>query len=193
MLSKIKSFIEHALSFIAKLLHKAGFSPSILSLIGLFFAFSSALTYYKSNFNFEKICLAALLMLISGFFDAIDGVVARKYRVASSFGGILDSTLDRLSEIAIYFGLILGGLTSVKIGLAALSSSLMVSYIRARAEAEGLKLSGVGLAERPERLIILALFSFLNKIQIGLIIIFLASILTIIQRFIYAFKKLKGR
>jgi archaetidylinositol phosphate synthase len=105
---------------------------------------------------------------------------------------LLDSTLDRLSEITIYFGLILGKLTSVEIGLAALSSSLMVSYVRARAEVEGLKLSGVGLAERPERLIILALFSFLNKIQIGLIIIFFLSSLTIIQRFIYAFKKLKG-
>jgi archaetidylinositol phosphate synthase len=192
MLSKIKGLIESALSFIAELLHKAGFSPSFLSLIGLIFAFFSGFIYYKSNFIFERICLAALLLLISGFFDAIDGVVARKYGEASSFGGLLDSTFDRLSEIIIYFGLILGGLTSVEIGLAALSSSLMVSYIRARAEVEGLKLSGVGLAERPERLIILALFSFLNKIQIGLIIIFFASSLTIIQRFIYAFKKLKG-
>ncbi|MBS7658433.1 MAG: CDP-alcohol phosphatidyltransferase family protein [Candidatus Bathyarchaeia archaeon] len=192
MLSKIKGYIESALSFIAELLHKAGFSPSTLSLIGLIFGFFSGFTYYKSNFIFERICLAALLMLISGFFDAIDGIVARKYGEASSFGGLLDSTLDRLSEIAIYFGLILGGLTSVEIGLGALTSSLMVSYVRARAEVEGLKLSGVGLAERPERLIILALFSFLNKIQIGLIIIFFFSSLTIIQRFIYAFKKLKG-
>ncbi|MEM2356364.1 MAG: CDP-alcohol phosphatidyltransferase family protein [Candidatus Bathyarchaeia archaeon] len=192
MLSKIKGYIESTLSFIAELLHKAGFSPSTLSLIGLIFGFFSGFTYYKSNFIFERICLAALLMLISGFFDAIDGIVARKYGEASSFGGLLDSTLDRLSEIAIYFGLILGGLTSVEIGLGALTSSLMVSYVRARAEVEGLKLSGVGLAERPERLIILALFSFLNKIQIGLIIIFFFSSLTIIQRFIYAFKKLKG-
>jgi len=192
MLSKIKGSIESALGFIAKLLHETGLSPSILSLIGFLFAFSSSLIYYKSNFIFERICLAALLMLISGFFDVIDGVVARKYGEVSSFGGLLDSTLDRLSEIAIYSGLILGKLTSVEIGLAALLSSLMVSYIRARAEVEGLKLSGVGLAERPERLIILALFSFLNKIQIGLIIIFFFSSFTIIQRLIYAFKKLKG-
>ena len=177
----------------ADLFYKVGFSPSTLSFVGLAFSLLSAYLYYTASFKLEKIYLAAFFLLVSGFFDAVDGALARKYKRVTRFGGVLDSTLDRIGEIMVYFGVIAGRLSSLEIGLIALSFSLMVSYSRARAEMEGLNLSGVGLVERPERLIILVLASFLNKIQAGMVIIALASVLTTIQRVFYAYKKLKGK
>ncbi|HID17127.1 TPA: CDP-alcohol phosphatidyltransferase family protein, partial [Candidatus Bathyarchaeota archaeon] len=162
-----------------------------LSLLGLAFAALSALAYYRAGTSVERLYLAASLLLASGFFDAVDGAMARRYKEATRFGGVLDSILDRVGEIFIYLGIVIGGLASFEVGVVALSFSLMVSYVRARAEAEGLKLSGVGFAERPERLLILAIASFANNVQVGLIVIALASIFTMIQRIIYAYKKLK--
>ena len=87
-------------------------------------------------------------MLISGLFDALDGAIARIYGEATKFGGFFDSVLDRYADAVVLSGIIVGGLTNLIWGLAALFGSLLVSYARARAEAAGVKMESVGLAER---------------------------------------------
>ena len=129
-------------------------------------------------------------MLASGIFDALDGVIARIYGEATSFGGFFDSLLDRYADAVILFGIILGDLTETTWGIAALMGSLLVSYSRARAEATGVKMESVGLAERAERIVLLALASFLSYVWIDALnwgILFLAIItnLTVVQRAIY--------
>ncbi len=89
-----------------------------------------------------------LVLLIGSFLDAVDGAMARKY------------ALDRLGEIALYSGLIAGSLIQPWIGIWALSAALMVSYVRARVGVEGVTLKGIGIAERPERLLILIVATF---------------------------------
>jgi len=128
-----------------------------------------------------------LVLVVSSYFDAVDGAMARKYSKVSRFGGVLDSVLDRVSEIALYGGLLAGGLVPVWIGLWALTASLMVSYVRARVSVEGVTLKGVGIAERPERLLILMVATLLwplsSEILAGgiLLIAVLASV-TVIAR-----------
>jgi archaetidylinositol phosphate synthase len=130
---------------------------------------------------------AILALLIGAYFDAVDGAMARRYHQISKMGGILDSVLDRVGEIVLYVGLFIGGLVPGWLSLWALSASLMVSYVRARVDVEGVKLKGVGLAERPERLLILlvatifAVFSSLSLV-LGVTLVALLSTATIVER-----------
>ena len=140
--------------------------------------------------------LATLLLLLSGFCDALDGLLARLYQEATAFGGFLDSLLDRYADSAVYAGIILGGLCTIPWGLTALIGSLLVSYCRARAEAAGIKMESIGLAERAERIIILSIASitaicWLQALNIGIILLAILSNLTVLQRSVYAYKKLK--
>jgi archaetidylinositol phosphate synthase len=129
-------------------------------------------------------------MLASGLLDALDGAIARIYGESTTFGGFFDSLLDRYADSVILCGIILGGLTEVSWGLASLIGSLLVSYARARAEAARIKMESVGLAERAERIIIIALASFLSYLWLDALnwsILFLAILtnFTVIQRAIY--------
>jgi archaetidylinositol phosphate synthase len=138
--------------------------------------------------------------LLSGFCDALDGVIARTYQKATPFGGFLDSLLDRYADAIVYMGIILGGLCDALWGLMALIGSLLVSYSRARAEAAGIKMESIGLVERAERIIILALttiIAFLWQAQtqavmnVGIILLAILTNLTVLQRSLHVYKKLK--
>jgi archaetidylinositol phosphate synthase len=134
--------------------------------------------------------LAPLFLLASGFCDALDGVLARHFGETTAFGGFLDSLLDRYTDALIYVGIILGGLSVVHWGLLALIGSLLVSYCRARAEAAEVKMETVGLTERAERILILAIASFLtllreDVLQWGIILLAVLTNLTVLQRVVY--------
>ena len=142
---------------------------------------------------------AGLVVLLAGFFDILDGALARGTNRATRFGAVLDSTLDRLAEAVLFFG-ILGlflftgeqpflftSLTqewSVLLVFVTLLGSFLVSYIRARAEALGLSCP-VGFFTRTERVIVLALGLLLNQVTIALAIIALFSFITVSQRLLY--------
>jgi archaetidylinositol phosphate synthase len=158
--------------------------------MGIAFAVLSAITYWQWELHPLLLILAPLLMLASGLLDALDGALARLYGEATSFGGFFDSLLDRYADAIIICGIILGGLTEVSWGLAALIGSLLVSYARARAEAAGVKMESVGFAERAERLVLLALASFLSFVWLdalcwGVLVLAVLTNLTVIQRAIY--------
>jgi len=198
MLTKLKEKVQKMLASEAKAAHKIGLTPNTISAIGIVLAFLSALAYAEWQGNTPYLLLATLLLLLSGFCDALDGLLARLYQEATAFGGFLDSLLDRYADAAVYAGIILGGLCTIPWGLTALIGSLLVSYCRARAEAAGIKMESIGLAERAERIIILAIASLVaffwqpeTAINVGIILLAILSNLTVLQRGLYAYKKLK--
>ena len=198
MLTKLKEKVQQMLTTEAKVAHRIGLTPNAISAIGIVLAFLSALTYAEWQNRPDYLLIATVLLILSGFCDTLDGVLARLYQQTTAFGGFLDSLLDRYADAAVYVGIIVGGLCDVLWGLIALTGSLLVSYSRARAEAAGTKMESIGLAERAERIIILALASLVaffwqpkTAINAGIILLAILSNLTVLQRGLYAYKKLK--
>lgn len=155
-------------------------SPTGWTFVGLGISFLSALTFWSLSSGGQL--LAGLLVLLSGFFDIIDGAVAKATGTVSKRGAFLDSTLDRVAEVAIYFGILAGGLANPLLVLLALSFSLLVSYTRARGEALGATLAGVGIGERSERLLALAVASMVGYASVGVIIVVVIAGYTFVVR-----------
>jgi archaetidylinositol phosphate synthase len=185
--------------------HKIGLTPNKISVIGFILALASAVSYALTTpQTLWFLILAVVFFLASGFCDTLDGIVARTFQQTTVFGGFFDSVLDRYADAAVYAAIILAGLSNPAWGpvwgsawgLAALSGSMMVSYTRARAEAVGIKMESVGLAERAERMLILAVVSILGffwlpALGYGIGVLAVLSNLTVIQRVLYVYKTLK--
>ena len=198
MLTKLKQKVQNMLNLEAKAAHNLGLTPNIISLLGLSLALFSAFTYAVSQGQPLWLFLATVLFLVSGFCDALDGVIARIYQQTSVFGGFLDSLLDRYADAAVYAGVIMGGLCDPLWGLAALVGSVMVSYSRARAEAAEITMESVGVAERAERMLILSIASiasifWLPALNIGVILLAVLSNFTVIQRGLHVYSSLKKK
>jgi archaetidylinositol phosphate synthase len=198
MLTKLKKKVQRMLTLEARAAHKLGLTPNAVSLIGLALALFSAVAYAISQNQPLWILLATILLLASGFCDALDGILARIYQQESAFGGFFDSLLDRYADAAVYAGVIIGGLCEPLWGLAALAGSMLVSYSRARAEAAEINMESVGIAERAERILILsvasvAAFFWLPALNIGIILLAVLSNLTVLQRGVHVYKFLKKK
>ena len=201
LLTKLKKKVQDMLTSEAQAAHRIGLTPNIVSLIGLALALSSAIAYAAVIYGQSLgilLALATILLLASGFCDALDGIIARIYQQASVFGGFLDSLLDRYADAAVYGGIIIGGLCNPFWGLAALAGSLLVSYSRARAEAAEIKMESVGIAERAERMLILAVASivaifWLPALNWGIILLAVLSNLTVLQRAVHVYNSLKKK
>lgn len=199
MLTKLKQKVQQMLSSEAKAAHKIGLTPNIVTIVGFALAFLAAVAYAVTTQEQPLwLLVAVILLMASGFCDTLDGILARTYQQASVFGGFLDSLLDRYADAFVLTGIIISGLCNLIVGLAALVSSLMVSYTRARAEAAGIKMESIGIAERPERIIILAAASivaifWLQALNIGVAIIAVLATATVIQRGLHVYKVLKNR
>jgi CDP-diacylglycerol---glycerol-3-phosphate 3-phosphatidyltransferase len=132
---------------------------------------------------------AGAVMLFAGLFDALDGAVARESNRMSSFGAFLDSTLDRLSESAIFVGIVFFYASSsmpyeaLLVGVA-MTFSLMTSYTRARAEGLGFECE-VGLLERAGRVVILSLFSLTGFLIVGVGLVAVGALVTTAQRILH--------
>lgn len=200
MLTRLKKKIQQALAAEARAAHRIGLTPNMITGTGLLLAFLSAFAYAEWQSRTFFLLLAFVLLLLSGFCDALDGIVARLHGQATVFGGFLDSVLDRYADAAVYFGIIVGGLCNVLWGLIAIIGSLLVSYSRARAEAAGIKMESVGLAERAERMIILLVATLIavlwqpsTVMNIGVILLAILSNLTVLQRGLYVYGKTKKK
>lgn len=156
LLNKVKAKVERVVSRIAYLFVKAGISPNTLTFSSLILSTAGYLVvlYTRSGLNL------ALIILLSGFLDAIDGAVARASGSASRRGAFLDSFIDRVCEIIYGLSFIELGFNPILV-LLFTGSSLLVSYTRSRGESLGVQLMGVGLMERAERLVALALSSLI--------------------------------
>ncbi len=142
---------------------------------------------------------AGFVVLAAGYFDILDGALARHTRRVTPFGGVLDSTLDRLSDAVLLLAILVffnGETWLVLLVFLAFVSSLLVSYIRARALNAGLE-PGRGIFTRSERIIVLALglllSSLTNALVIALAIIAAFSFFTAGQRLFYAWRNQKSQ
>ena len=175
---------------VVTLLAKTSITPNVLTWIGFLIAVATALFAAYGN-----MIVAGLLILFGGYFDMLDGSLARRTGRVTVFGEVLDSTLDRLSEGAILLGLLYwfavdGSIIGIMLAGITLLSSLVVSYIRAKAEivrVECLK----GFFTRPERVIVLAIGFLINQLEIALGIIAFFSLFTVGQRLFHVWRQLK--
>lgn len=165
-----------------------GITPNMATLIG--FGLNAIVAIVLAS-GYPRV--AGVLLLIASAFDMVDGAIARYTGKTSAFGGFLDSTVDRYSEIVVYIGLLVWLNTTSDDHLGSLlvvisaTGALMISYARARAEAIGLKAS-VGLVARPERVILLAICLILNVPMVALWILAVATHLTAVWRMIHVWR-----
>lgn len=179
-----------------RLLVKTSLTPNMLTWLGFFLSVAAAVLI-----AFGHQLIAGLVVLLGGYLDIIDGALARFTAQTTRFGGVLDSTLDRMSEAVILLGIMALFLFGNEPSLFALISKewaillvgvslpsfLLVSYIRARAETEGIECE-VGVFTRAERVLMLTLGLLINQIIIILAIIVLLSLVTVVQRLVRAQK-----
>jgi len=181
-----------------------GLSANFWTGLGLAISIAAGIAYASPGIGLEKYYAALIggvLLLISGFFDIIDGSVARVTRQTSKKGAFLDSSFDKISEVVIFAGIALGGLADAIWCLVALGISILVSYTRARAESLGVELKGIGIGERAERLLILAIIGMIplgvivsgqSGMYWAVIIVSIVAGITLIQRIWATTKKLSS-
>lgn len=185
-----KSIASRIANPIVGTLAKTGLKPDTMTLVGLAINIGAACLIALNHF-----VLGGVLVLVSGLFDLLDGALARFAKQATKFGAILDSTVDRISEAAIFCGLLIwyiprGSEIEILLIFAVLIGSFLTSYIRARAEGIGLECQ-VGLFTRAERVIVLVLGLLLNQVFIALCVMGVLVYVTVVQRLFYLRSKAK--
>ena len=197
MLNKLRQAMNPGLNRMGCLFASTGMSPGFWTALSLILAASSGLTFMSAMFlgsNWYLSSMAgSILLLISGFFDIVDGCVARVTKQTSKKGAYLDSVFDKISESIIFIGLAIGGLANPVVSLIALSISLLVSYTRAKSEAVGVELKGVGIGERAERLLLIGILGLIpleGILQVAVILVCILAGITLFQRMYYTVQKL---
>ena len=134
---------------------KHNFTPNKISYIGFVCTLIGSLiiAFCGLYFSVWLSWLIPFILGIAGAFDLFDGEVARRTGNETKAGAFLDSNLDRLSDAILILGLIYGGLIDYLLGYIILFLVIMISYIRSRAENEGINMKGVGFMERAERIL----------------------------------------
>lgn len=167
---------------VSKTLAQTGISPNALTIISPILTLGALWFLVTGQFLF-----AGFVIAFTSAFDMLDGALARTTNQVSKFGAFLDSTLDRVSEVLILFGLLLyyqrvspGGV-EIPLIYAAITGSVLISYVRARAEALDYDCK-VGLLERPERIVLIVLGLLTNLIGLMLWLLAILTYVTTIQR-----------
>jgi archaetidylinositol phosphate synthase len=177
VLDRLRGSLGEALASMGRAASKLVPSPTVWTVIGLLLALLAS-AFYGGDRPF----LGGVLLAVSGFFDVLDGAVARATGRTSQRGAFLDSTLDRVSEVVVFLGILVGGYASSFFVLLALSLSLLVSYTRAKGDALGVSLAGIGIGERSERLVVLIVASLLGIVGIGVLVVAFLALITFVQR-----------
>ena len=211
-------YIDRPVEFLIK----HNITPNTISFIGFICSIVASLLIgiFGLYFSVYLSWIIPSIMGIGGAMDLFDGEVARRTERETQAGAFLDSNLDRLSDAICVLGLIYGGLLNYLLGYIILFLVIMISYIRSRAENEGVNMKGVGFMERAERILFLLfaiigelIFYFVTDLSfnepfaftipfitrvpvtpvflISIIIYTFTLIYTVLQRFSHAFKTLK--
>ena len=164
--------------------------PNALSLLGVLVSLGGAWAFAEGAFR-----VGAAIVLVGGVFDLVDGVVARRQGRVTTFGGFLDSSLDRVVDMALLLGLVMHYAGRGAVGLAwlaalALVATVLVSYAKARAESVVPDFEG-GLLERAERIVILVLGGLTGWMPLALGIVALGSVITAGQRIALAHRLMR--
>ena len=189
MLNNLRGRLAPALERLGRAFASTGISANIWTGVGLAVAFAAAIVY-GSGMEYAFV-LGGVLLLVSGFFDVIDGQVARVTGTTSPRGAFLDSTFDKIAEVAIFVGLGSGGLASPELVALALGMSLLVSYTRSKADALGIRVQGLGIGERAERLLVIALLGMIpGMMDAAVLIVAVIAAITLAQRIRFIHKQL---
>jgi CDP-diacylglycerol--glycerol-3-phosphate 3-phosphatidyltransferase len=184
----IKNRLRGLLDPAVRLLMKLGVPPMAVTIMGLALSFVGAFEIARG-----ASVAGGILLIVSGLCDTLDGALARKTGRESVFGAFIDSTVDRVAELACFGALIVyygaggqHGRVAVPLVVVALAGSFLTSYTRARAEGLGLECR-VGLLERPERVTLLVLGLLLGKTVLFAMIVCLAvlTVVTSLQRIVH--------
>jgi len=177
---------------IGRLLARTPITPDMLTWVGLLFSIGALVLLLN-----EQVRWAGVVVVVGALFDLLDGALARAANLVTRFGGILDSTLDRLTEGIVLTGIVFvmarsGSTFGATLAAAALVLSFTVSYIRSRAEAAGIPCTD-GWFTRLERIIILAAGLIFNQIIMALILITILSGFTATQRLLVVWQRARGQ
>ena len=192
MLNQLRPALSRVTSPVGQALARTGVTPNTITIIGTLGVVGGALGFYP----FGQFFWGTIVITVFVFFDLFDGAVARVTGKTSRFGAFLDSNMDRVSDAAIFTGLILrfssrdhNDMLLVCLALFCLISGALVSYARARAEGMGINAT-IGIAERGERLIVSLVAIGLAGIGVpyvlaaGLWLLSIASAITVVQRYV---------
>jgi archaetidylinositol phosphate synthase len=202
LLNKLRNLLEPTLTKIGATFASTGLSANFWTGLSLAVSVLAAIVYTSNAFlnldwtpwNFAAV-IGGIFLLVSGFFDIVDGSVARITKQISKKGAFLDSVFDKIAEVIIFGGIALGQLADSFWCLVALGLSLLVSYTRARAESLGGKLKGIGIGERAERLLIIAIIGMIpvrEAMQWAMIIVSIVAGITLAQRMAVTLRKLSS-
>ncbi len=198
-----RKFIER----LGRIFIRFGFKPNHFTLLGGLFAFAGMVFLC-----FRSLYLATLFVFLSGLSDSLDGSVARANSSVTKFGALLDSTLDRIGETFIFFGIFYYFRNSHSyasnifewLTFFSLAISIVISYIKARAEGLGIECK-IGSFQRADRFFVLLVGIFLTPtlnpkagsvyitdlpMKIAILVIFIGGIKTIIERMRFAKEKM---
>ena len=189
MLNNLRETLRPALEKIGRGFASTGLSPNFWTSVGLAFALISAVVY-GLGIEFGLI-IGGILLLVSGFFDMVDGQVARVTGKTSKKGSYLDSMFDKIAEVAIFLGILIGGYAEPYLVFLAITLSLLVSYARAKSDAINVKLQGVGIGERAERLLVIAIIGIIGYMEPAVVIVVIIAGITLIQRMIVTAKNIQ--
>lgn len=167
-----------------------GVPPNILTWYSLILNLWAGILFASGRF-----AAAGGVMIAAGFFNIVDGPVARKQKRVTVFGGFLDAILGRYSDLILFLGLLVyyamvnRFLYDVLVGVA-MAGAVMVSYSRARAESL-IGRCDVGFWERPERIVLMIIAALSNRMPLALWILAIGPNITVIHRIIYTWQRSK--
>jgi phosphatidylglycerophosphate synthase len=181
----VDALLERCFPFLFRL----PLNPNLLSVLGVVISLGSAVSFAQG-----ALPLGGLLLWAGGFFDVLDGAVARHNGTSSSFGAFLDSTLDRLVDMAVLLGILIHYAQAGELGLALLAglasiAAVLVSYAKARAESIVSEFNG-GIMERFERVVLLVAGALTGYLPLCLGIVAAGSAITAIQRVVMAYREM---
>ncbi|MBI1658167.1 MAG: CDP-alcohol phosphatidyltransferase family protein [Thaumarchaeota archaeon] len=189
VLNRLRERLSPLLERVGRAFAATGLSANFWTGVGLAVAFAAAIVY--GSFLEYAYILGGILLLVSGFFDMVDGQVARATGRSSKRGAFLDSMFDKIAEVAIFAGLASGGLVAPEIALLGIGMSLLVSYARAKADALNIQIRGVGVGERAERLLIIAIVGMIpGMMPFAVLAVVVISAITVAQRMRYVYGRL---
>lgn len=184
--SKLPHILDKPLSAFAKRLN---ISPNLITISGSLLTLTAAFAIPRNLVS------GGFLILFSGLFDMLDGLVARVNNRVTRFGAFLDSVLDRYSDsflltgFAWYF-LKNGSAEGCFLSIGTLAGSLIISYAKARAEALGQECNA-GMIERPERVIIMAAGALTGFVMTMIWVLFVLTHITVAQRIYHVWKEMR--
>lgn len=191
---KVRAGWDRLMRPVGRTLARSGLSANAVTVFGVVLHGVVAVWIAQGRF-----LLAGLVVIVAAFSDTFDGAIAKAKGSTSSFGALLDSTTDRISDALIFLPIawvygIRPDLAShdhpwvAGVAMGALVASYLVSYVKARAEGLGFDCN-VGFAERAERLILIIVALILDIVPAMLVVLFAASVITFFQRLFYVRKQ----